>query len=297
MGSIQKTYDGNTSATLNTGNYSLTGFVTVGGVTEGATVTQTSGTYNDRNVLLANSVSTTLGTSFTSGLVWGDFTAQSGTNLGNYTLPTSATGAGSIGLRALTVSYTGDNRAYNGSTVATVTTSLTAPNGYVSGDDLTVNRSASFDTKDLGTAKPISVYGVSLSGTDASNYTVSSVGNTTGNVTRQDSVTWVGGASGEWFNPNNWAVTSSCVNLTCSVIGAVPDLNNVKVALVPQSSALSFDDTARTGAANAGTVLLDALTYQGTVSTSNLNLKNGALVVSGNAPFLRFKLLVDTVPW
>jgi len=91
-------------------------------------------------------------------------------------------------------------------------------------------------------------------------------------------------------------VTSSCVNLTCSVIGAVPDLNNVKVALVPQGSAVSFDDSVvgRSGAANTGTVLLDALTYQGTVSTSNLNLKNGAMVVSGNAALGGFESAAGT---
>ena len=62
-GSIQKTYDGNTDAALTSANYNLTGFVTVGGVTEGATITQTLGAYNSRNVLEANSVAATLAAS------------------------------------------------------------------------------------------------------------------------------------------------------------------------------------------------------------------------------------------
>jgi hypothetical protein len=268
VGSIQKTYDGTTDATLAAGNYSLSGFVTVSGVTEGATVTQTAGTYNSRNVLDANSVTTTLAS--------GDFTANSGTSLSNYTLPTTATGVGSIGTRLLTVGYTGVTRDYNGTTVATVTTT----DNRVSLDDITILRSASFDTKNIGTAKPISVYSVSLSGADATNYMVASTGSTSADVTRLDSATWVGGTTGEWFNPANWAATSNL-----SITGVMPDLNNVKKVYVPQGNAISFDDSVagRTGAVSTGTVMLDSLTYQGTVSTSNLTLKNGALVVSGNA--------------
>lgn len=284
VGSIQKTYDGGTGvSTLSPGNYSLSGFVTVNGVTEGATVTQTQGTFNDRNVLLANSVTATLSNSH--------FTPNSGTSLSNYSLPTSATGAGSINPSPLTVVYTGVNRDYDGSTTATVTTSLTAPNGFVPGDDVSVVRSASFDNKNIGSAKPISVYNVSLSGNDASNYTVSSTGSTSANVTRQNSVTWVGGASGEWFDPANWAVTSNP-----SLTGAVPDLNNVKNVVVPQGRAVSFDDSTSglSGSAITGTVLLDALTYQGAVATSNFSLKNGVLVVTGNATLGGFESLAGT---
>ena len=47
-----KIYDGNTTATLKSGNFSLSNLV--GG--EGFTVTQTVGTYNSAHVLEANSV-------------------------------------------------------------------------------------------------------------------------------------------------------------------------------------------------------------------------------------------------
>ena len=288
VGSIQKTYDGNTNATLGTGNYSLTGFVTVNGVTEGATVTQTAGTYNNRNVLLANRVDTTLAS--------GDFTANNGTDLSNYTLPTAATGAGSIGVRTLTVGYTGVNRDYNGSTVATVTTT----DNRVTGDVFDINRSASFDTKNTGSAKPISVYSVSLSDPagastiDASNYIVASTGSTSANVTRLDSVTWVGGASGEWFNPANWAVTG---HLTQT--GVVPDLNNVRTVLVPSGTngaAISFDDSVagRSAGALSGIVLVDSITNQDSVALSNLNFKNGSLVVTNNATLGGFESAAGT---
>src|SRR3546814_3829613 len=82
IGNPTKTYDGDATATLTSANYQLSGFV----LSEGATVGQTAGLYNSANVVEANSVTATLGA--------GDFTADSGTDLNNYILPTSATGAG-----------------------------------------------------------------------------------------------------------------------------------------------------------------------------------------------------------
>jgi hypothetical protein len=263
VGSIQKTYDGNTDATLNAGNYSLTGFVTVSGVAEGATVTKTAGTYNSRNVLEANSVSTTLAIS--------DFTANSGTSLANYTLPTSATGAGSVGVLALSVSFEGVNRVYDGTIIATVTPTYTP----LGSDAVDIVRLASFDNKNVDTNKTISVYSVSLSGADASNYSVSSTGTTSAHVTRQSSVTWVGGSSGEWFNPANWALTSNT-----AFTGVVPDKYNVSAVVVPQGTSISFDENTRSGLAEAGAVTVSHLTYQGTPSLSGLNLKAGELTVS-----------------
>jgi glyoxylate utilization-related uncharacterized protein len=84
IGTPTKVYDATTTATLSSSNYNLTGFVSG----EGATVGQTAGTYNSANVLTANTVSTTLAPS--------DFTANTGTSLSNYILPTSASGAGTI---------------------------------------------------------------------------------------------------------------------------------------------------------------------------------------------------------
>ncbi|NDF46553.1 MAG: hypothetical protein EB125_12930, partial [Betaproteobacteria bacterium] len=246
------------------------------------TINKLTGNYNSRNVLEANSVSTTLAST--------DYAADPGTTLTNYTLPTSATGAGSVGLRALTVSYSGVNRTYDGTSVATVTTT----DDRVLNDVFTINRSASFADKNVATGKTISVFGVALSGTDASNYLVSGVGTASADVTRLNSVTWVGGSSGEWFNPANWAVTGQL-----SVTGVVPDLNNVQEVLVPSGltgAAISFDDSVagRSAGALSGIVLVDSITYQNSVALSNLNLKNGSLVVSGNAGLGGFESAAGT---
>ena len=67
MSNQTKVYDGTTQASLVTGAITATG-VTVNGVPETASVTQTTGTYNDKNVANANTVTATLQAShFTSG--------------------------------------------------------------------------------------------------------------------------------------------------------------------------------------------------------------------------------------
>ena len=84
VGNPTKTYDGNTDATLTQANFTLTGLVG----SESFTVTKTTGSYNNANVALANTVSTSLAAT--------DFSPGPGTLAGNYNLPTTATGAGTI---------------------------------------------------------------------------------------------------------------------------------------------------------------------------------------------------------
>ena len=60
------------------------------------------------------------------------------------------------------------NRVYDGTTAATVT----LHDDRVAGDDLTVTDSATFADKNVGTAKTVSVSGIPVSGSDASNYSV-----------------------------------------------------------------------------------------------------------------------------
>ena len=80
-GSITKEYDGTDVATLTSTNYSLSGF----SAGEGATVTKTSGTYNNANAGSSKLV--------TVSLVSSDYLADSGTDLNNYSLPTSISGS------------------------------------------------------------------------------------------------------------------------------------------------------------------------------------------------------------
>lgn len=80
-----KSFDGNTTATLTSANFSLAGFV----AGEGASVTQTNGTYATAQPGAGNVV--------TVALTGDDFMANTGTLLSNYVLPESAYGEGFIG--------------------------------------------------------------------------------------------------------------------------------------------------------------------------------------------------------
>lgn len=83
--------------------------------------------------------------------------------------------------RALTVSASGQNRVYDGSTVAGVTLA----DNRLSGDTLTLaNAAASFADKNVGTGKAVSVSGISVTGTDAGNYSFNTTASTSADITR-----------------------------------------------------------------------------------------------------------------
>src|SRR5207245_2608687 len=93
----------------------------------------------------------------------------------NYT-PTQPTASADITAKALTVTgVTANNKVYNGTTTATLNFASAAPVGVVSGDSVTLNTNSAtgaFATPTVGTAKSVTVVGLSLSGTDATNYSL-----------------------------------------------------------------------------------------------------------------------------
>jgi hypothetical protein len=104
-----------------------------------------------------------------------------GADAGNYSL-TQPTGVNvDISAKSLTGTFTADNKQYDGTDSATV---LTRQANQISGDVVSLDGgTATFDTKNVGTAKTVSLVGATLSGDDAANYTIGSVTNTTANVT------------------------------------------------------------------------------------------------------------------
>jgi len=141
-----KTYDGTTVATIASAN--LSGIVG----NDDVSVSGGSASFASKSAGTAKTVTAT-------GLT------LSGAAAGNYQLAsTSTTALADITPRPLLVSATGANRVYDGTTAATVTLS----DNRVAGDTLSTSyTSASFANKNIGTAKSISVTGISLSGTDA----------------------------------------------------------------------------------------------------------------------------------
>ncbi|PYV17386.1 MAG: hypothetical protein DMG21_08510, partial [Acidobacteria bacterium] len=120
IGTPTKPYDGTTAATLTSSNFSLTGLVG----TDSFTVTQTSGTYNSKDVATA--------TTLTAILSAGNFTPVGGMLASNYTLPTTASGPGQISKAHLTVTADPQGRSY-GDANPTFTATLS---GFENGETL-----------------------------------------------------------------------------------------------------------------------------------------------------------------
>src|SRR5207253_9125981 len=112
-GTITKVYDGTTSATLASSNYSLSGLVG----TETLTVTQAAGTYNSAHVGAATTV--------TASLTPANFTAGTGTLTTDYALTFSVSGPGAITPKALTASIAGTPTKQNADTNAATLTNAT----------------------------------------------------------------------------------------------------------------------------------------------------------------------------
>ena len=93
VGSVTKAYDGgNTVSNLTTGNYSIAGFV----VGEGATINVTTGTYDNGKDVASNPAGSPVTSSV---LAAGNYTANVGTSLSNYSLAavTGVSATGNIG--------------------------------------------------------------------------------------------------------------------------------------------------------------------------------------------------------
>ena len=87
-----------------------------------------------------------------------------------------------VSAKSLTGSFTASNKTYDGTTVATVATRSVS--GKVGSDDVNhTGGTATFSDSSVGTDKTVTLTGASLTGAAAGNYTLSSVANTTANIT------------------------------------------------------------------------------------------------------------------
>ncbi|MCW4627866.1 YDG domain-containing protein [Marinomonas rhodophyticola] len=174
-----KVYDGNTDATLTNGNFSIANLVDG----ESFIVTKTTGAYNDKDVVDASTV--------TTSLAEGDFTQENDTLASNYIMPVTATGAGSITVRTLTASIINTpTKVYDGNTTATLTNDNYSIANLVTGESFTVNKATgAYNDKDVADANSVTtrlVSGDFEAGDDTlkSNYTlpITATGGATINV-------------------------------------------------------------------------------------------------------------------
>src|SRR5581483_2614111 len=161
-----KVYDGNTTATLNTGSAALVGVIGSDAVT--LNTGSATGAFANKSVGNGKTVSV-------SGLTLG------GASAANYTLTQPSTTA-NITAKGLTVSgVSANNKVYDGNTTATLNTGSAALVGVIGGDAVTLatgSATGAFASKTVGNGKAVTVSGLSLSGADSGNYTLTQPGAT-----------------------------------------------------------------------------------------------------------------------
>src|SRR5262249_7479230 len=177
------------STTANITAATVTALVSVDNKVYDGTTTATIASRSLSGVLGSDDVSLSGGTaSFASKTVGTNKTVSvtglslSGADAANYQLAsTNASTTANITARSLSVTANGGNKGYDGTTTATVSLS----DNRLAGDSLTTSYpSASFANKNVGTAKSVSVSGITISGTDAANYQLASTtASTTADIT------------------------------------------------------------------------------------------------------------------
>ena len=157
---VDKTYDRNTSAGINLSDNRLG--------TDVLTVAASAKSFADKNAGAGKTINV-------SGIT------VTGTDAGNYTWNTTATTTAEITKAALNVTASGTNKVYDGTTAATATLS----DNRIGLDNLTVTATGKdFIDKNVGTAKTINISGISVTGTDAGNYTWNATATATANITK-----------------------------------------------------------------------------------------------------------------
>jgi hypothetical protein len=195
-----KTYDRTTAATVLT--RSLNG--AIGG--DDVSLTGGTATFSDKNV--GNGKTVTL-----SGAT------LDGTDAGNYTLSSVATTTANITALAITGSFSAGNKVYDGTTAATITSRNLS--GVISGDTVSLTGgTATFADKNVGTGKTVTGAGFTLSGTDAGNYTLSSVGTATANITARPLTVSATGVNKQYDGGSSATVTLSTNKLGSDIVTA-----------------------------------------------------------------------------
>jgi filamentous hemagglutinin family protein len=150
---------------------------------------------------------------------------------------------------------TANNRIYDASTNATLNTGAAQFTGMVTGDKLQVaTATGQFSDKNVGTAKQVTIQGISLSGADAHNYElVNNTAQTTADI-RQANIQNIAGitANNRTYN----GLTAAELNLTNAQFNGIYAGDNLNVA-----TATGQFDTATTG--QAKNVSITGLTLGG----------------------------------
>ncbi|WP_426192097.1 YDG domain-containing protein, partial [Massilia sp. DWR3-1-1] len=184
-GASNKSYDGTTTAAAILG--------ITGGLVANETVTATGGaTFNSKDVLSAKLVtvnSTALADGSNGGLA------------SNYSLASGQTAAATIAAKALTATAGASNKTYDGTTTAAAILGITG--GLVANETVTATGGATFNSKDVLSAKLVTVNSTALAdgsnGGLASNYSLAS-GQTAAATIAAKALTATAGASNKSYD-------------------------------------------------------------------------------------------------
>ena len=192
--------------------------------------------------------------------------------MSNYSLVQPTGLSANITAKPLTVSGTTvADKVYDGNNVAALSGASLV--GLVTGDAVTLRAAGQFTDKNVGVGKLVTA-GNTIEGQDLSNYSLVQPTGLSANISRLKSVNWVGGASGNWFDPKNWQG------------GVVPDRDNVANVSIPSDSLVFFDTSAVVLPADATQpVKLDSLGATGKLNQSSgtLNIGQGGMTLDGFA--------------
>lgn len=160
QGTVSKIYDGSAHARLQSTNYLLTGAVAGESV---AIQLPLLATYDNENAGTSKRVTTTI--------------ALTGSDKANYRLAGSTISAdiGVITRKPLDVQFIGPvTKPYDGNRTATLSASNFVLNGIVNADSVFLSRPRSgiYDNENVGKDKLVTVSGLTLTGTDALNYSI-----------------------------------------------------------------------------------------------------------------------------
>ena len=217
---------------------------------------KTGATFNNKNIGTGKTVTVT-GITLT------------GTDAGNYTITSAtATGTASITLRSLTISATASDKEYDGNTTA----SVTLTDNRITGDVFTVNKTATFNNKNIGTGKAVSVSGITLTGADAGNYTITSATAAgTASITIK-SLTITATVSDKVYDGNSNATVTLTDNkisgddLTVNKTGATFNNKNIGIGKAVTVSGITLTGT------DAGNYTITSATAAGTGSITSKSL-------------------------
>ena len=272
-----KTYNGNTSATIDVSSASYSGLISGDSISVAST-----GVFDNKNVGTGKTVTLT--------------SSYSGDDISNYSITDQSSTTANIIAKALTVSgITASNKTYDGNAIAALSTASASYDGLISGDDLTVSASGAFSNKNVGTGKTVTLTS-SYSGDDISNYSITDQSSTTANIIAKALTVSGITASNKTYDGNAIAALSTASasydglisgdDLTVSASGAFSNKNVGTGKTVTLTSSYSGDDISNYSitdqSSTTANIIAKALTVSG-ITASNKTYDGNAIAALSTA--------------